>query len=57
MAYCDYGIWSLIFMNLTKIVLVLILWFHSDWKPSIVFSKTDLTIILIMDINYCYLHY
>ena len=40
LAYFDYGIWSLIFMNLTiKILLVFTLWFKSDWKPSFIFSK------------------
>lgn len=39
-AYFNYGIWSFIFMNLTiKIVFVIILWFKSKWKPSLVFSK------------------
>ena len=39
-AYYDYGIWSLIFMNLTiKIVLAFTLWYKSNWKPSFLFSK------------------
>ncbi len=40
MAYQDYGIWSIIFMQLiTQSILSIMLWIASDWKPILEFSK------------------
>ncbi|MFI8380422.1 lipopolysaccharide biosynthesis protein [Leeuwenhoekiella sp. NPDC079379] len=43
MAYLKYGVWSIIFMQLaTQVVLSLMLWIISDWKPSLIFSREKL---------------
>lgn len=40
MAYIGYGVWSLVWMNLTRsLLLALQLWIFLKWKPSIIFNK------------------
>lgn len=43
MAYNNYGVWSIITMQLcTQAILAIVLWIMSDWKPKFEFSKTKL---------------
>jgi O-antigen/teichoic acid export membrane protein len=43
MAYCGYGVWSLVFSQLSSQVLsLIILWFMVKWRPSFIFSFTKL---------------
>ncbi|MEK9612438.1 MAG: lipopolysaccharide biosynthesis protein, partial [Flavobacteriaceae bacterium] len=43
MAYENYGIWSIVSMYLiTQLSQGILLWFFSDWKPKLVFSKIKL---------------
>ena len=40
LAYNGYGVWSLIYNNLIAVIVVtILLWFHSGWRPSFVFDK------------------
>lgn len=40
MGYNGYGVWSIIGMYLTnQFILLIFLWFMSDWKPQLLFSK------------------
>jgi teichuronic acid exporter len=39
MAFCGYGVWSLVFSQLTaKIVSTVLLWYYIPWQPSLTFS-------------------
>lgn len=43
MALYDYGVWSIITMQLcTQTILAILLWLMSDWKPKFEFSKKKL---------------
>lgn len=43
MAYQGYGVWSLVFHTIFKMIInTIVLWFLSDWKPILVFSKASL---------------
>ncbi len=43
MAYLGYGVWSLVFSALTNSIFgVLLLWFFSSWKPSLLFSWSSI---------------
>ncbi len=43
MAYFEFGVWSLVAMALMKsLVMTLLLWFFSDWRPSKVFDFVKL---------------
>lgn len=40
MAYANQGVWALVFQNLVRtVVLVVMLWYLSRWRPSVKFSK------------------
>lgn len=42
MAYCDYGVWSLVWQQIVnQIVSTIILWIHNRWAPSFLFSITS----------------
>jgi O-antigen/teichoic acid export membrane protein len=40
MAYCGYGVWSLVFSALVNSLFVsVLLWWTSEWKPKVLFDK------------------
>lgn len=43
LAYLDYGVWSLVWMNIIRTFLFMIQhWFKTDWRPSLIIDKTRL---------------
>ena len=43
MAYKGYGVWSLVYYQLTaKFITTLLLWYYISWKPSLIFSKKSI---------------
>lgn len=47
MAYMNYGVWSIVFLTLSiNFIEMLLLWYLSKWKPSLVFSWKELKTIL-----------
>ncbi len=43
MAYSNYGVWSIIIMQLvTQLVFTIVLWLFSEWKPTFSFSSMKL---------------
>lgn len=43
MAVLDYGVWSIVAMNLTsRIIYVIQIWIYSKWNPSFILNKTKL---------------
>ncbi|MBN7817590.1 lipopolysaccharide biosynthesis protein [Algoriphagus pacificus] len=43
LAYQDFGVWALVYMTLTQHLFAAFqFWFHSNWKPSWVFSMSKL---------------
>ncbi|WP_405246914.1 lipopolysaccharide biosynthesis protein [Cellulophaga sp. Asnod2-G02] len=42
LAYNDFGIWSLVVLNILKpSIICILMWFKSSWKPSLIFSKNS----------------
>ena len=40
LGYFGFGVWSIVIMQLvTQLIQSIFLWFYSDWKPSLTFSK------------------
>jgi O-antigen/teichoic acid export membrane protein len=52
LALCGFGVWSLAFESITlSLVLILILWIRSDWKPKFIFSLESLREVYGFSIN------
>ena len=44
LGFNNYGVYSLVWMHITtKLVLSILLWFNSDWKPTLIFSFDKLS--------------
>ena len=63
MAYMNYGVWSLVWLNLMQAVIFTIqVWFFTSWRPSLIFNKEcfkshfkfgyKLTLAGLIDISY-----
>lgn len=46
LAFYNYGVWALVYQQLiNKLLVVVILWFSIDWRPSLLFSMKRLKIL------------